>query len=69
MPWNDKHSVALRWEVFNVTNSTRFDFNDLSAASASESNNSIGIPPSSFGDYTHLMTNPRVMQFALRYEF
>ena len=67
MPWNEKHSVALRWEVFNVTNSTRFDFNDQNSSSASESNNSIAVP--NFGNYTHLMTNPRVMQFALRYEF
>ena len=41
----------------------------INASSASESNNSIAIPPASFGNYTHLMTNPRVMQFALRYEF
>jgi hypothetical protein len=67
MPWSDKQTVALRWEVFNVTNSTRFDFNDQNASSASESNNSIAVP--NFGNYTHLMTNPRVMQFALRYEF
>lgn len=67
MPWTDKQSLALRWEVFNVTNSTRFDFNDQNAGSASESNNSIAVP--NFGNYTHLMTNPRVMQFALRYEF
>jgi Carboxypeptidase regulatory-like domain len=67
MPWNEKQTLALRWEVFNVTNSTRFDFNDLNSASASESNNSIAVP--NFGNYTHLMTNPRVMQFALRYEF
>ena len=67
MPWNEKHSLALRWEVFNVTNSTRFDFNDQNSSSASESNNSIAVP--NFGNYTHLMTNPRVMQFALRYEF
>ena len=69
MPWNDKQTVALRWEVFNVTNSTRFDFNDANSSSASESNNSIAVPASVFGNYTHLMTNPRVMQFALRYEF
>jgi hypothetical protein len=25
--------------------------------------------PSAFGDYTSLLTEPRVMQFALRYEF
>ena len=67
MPWNENHSLALRWEVFNVTNSTRFDFNDQNSSSASESNNSIAVP--NFGNYTHLMTNPRVMQFALRYEF
>jgi len=67
MPWNDSHGLALRWEVFNVTNSTRFDFNDQNSSSASESNNSIAVP--NFGNYTHLMTNPRVMQFALRYEF
>jgi hypothetical protein len=67
MPWSEKHSLALRWEVFNVTNSTRFDFNDANAGSPSESNNSIAVP--NFGKYTHLMTNPRVMQFALRYEF
>jgi len=42
-------------------------FNDQNAGSASESNNSIAVP--NFGNYTHLMTNPRVMQFALRYEF
>ena len=67
MPWNENHDLALRWEVFNVTNSTRFDFNDQNSSSASESNNSIAVP--NFGNYTHLMTNPRVMQFALRYEF
>ena len=67
MPWNEHHNLALRWEVFNVTNSTRFDFNDQNSGSASESNNSIAVP--NFGNYTHLMTNPRVMQFALRYEF
>jgi hypothetical protein len=67
MPWNDKQNLALRWEVFNVTNSNRFDFNDQNSSSASESNNSIAVP--NFGNYTHLMTNPRVMQFALRYEF
>jgi Carboxypeptidase regulatory-like domain len=67
MPWSDKQTLALRWEVFNVTNSTRFDFGDVNSSSASESDNSIDVP--NFGIYTHLMTNPRVMEFALRYEF
>jgi Carboxypeptidase regulatory-like domain len=68
MPWSEKQSLSLRWEVYNVSNSTRFDFNDQSSAGSSESNNSIGVGQR-FGNYTHLMTNPRVMQFALRYEF
>lgn len=67
VPWSEKHSLVLRWDVFNVTNSSRFDFNDQNANSPSESNNSIAVP--NFGTYTHLMTNPRVMEFALRYEF
>jgi hypothetical protein len=61
MPWKDSQSLQLRWEVFNVTNSTRFD--------AQSTNNSIDSFGSSFGNYTRLLTNPRVMQFALRFEF
>jgi hypothetical protein len=61
MPWKDSHSLQLRWEVFNVFNTTRFD--PLSI------DNAIDSFGSSFGNYTRLLTNPRVMQFALRYEF
>ena len=61
MPWKDSQSLQLRWEVFNVFNATRFD--PLSI------NDSIDTFGSSFGNYTRLLTNPRVMQFALRYEF
>ena len=60
MPYAENHSVQLRWEVFNITNSVRFDVqshvSELDAVSQ-------------FGNYTGLLTNPRVMQFALRYEF
>lgn len=61
MPWTEKQSLQLRWEVFNITNSARFD--------AQSTNNAIDTYGSSFGNYTRLLTNPRVMQFALRYEF
>ncbi|HWZ98225.1 MAG TPA: carboxypeptidase-like regulatory domain-containing protein [Candidatus Dormibacteraeota bacterium] len=61
MPWAEKQSLQLRWEVFNVTNSVRFD--------AQSTNNAIDSFGSQFGNYTRLLTNPRVMQFALRYEF
>ena len=61
MPWKDTHSAQLRWEVFNVTNSKRFDPLSL--------NSSIDVFGNTFGDYTRLSTKPRVMEFALRYEF
>jgi hypothetical protein len=61
MPWTEKQSLQFRWEVFNITNSVRFDVQSL--------NSGIDTFGSSFGQYTRLSTNPRVMQFALRYEF
>lgn len=61
MPWTEKQSLQLRWEVFNITNSTRFD--------AQSTNNSIDTFGAQFGNYSRLLSNPRVMQFALRYEF
>jgi len=53
-------SLQFRWEVFNVLNLTRFDVQSLSL---SLTNNS------TFGNYTGLLTNPRSMQFMLRFEF
>ena len=60
MPWKESHSLQFRWEVFNALNLTRFDVATLTN----------GITNSStFGNYAGLLTNPRTMQFALRYEF
>jgi hypothetical protein len=60
MPWKESHSLQLGWEVFNVLNLTRFDVQSLNLSITNGS---------TFGNYTGLLTNPRVMQFALRYEF
>jgi len=60
MPWKESHSLQLRWEVFNVPNLHRFDVQSANL------NIDAG---QAFGLYTGLLTNPRVMQFALRYEF
>jgi len=54
------HSLQFRWEVFNITNGMRFN-----AASIAPELDVSG----SFGNYGGLSTNPRIMQFALRYEF
>jgi len=61
MPWSEKHSLQLRWEVFNVLNAVRFDPLSINAV--------MDYSGSTFGQYTRLSTSPRVMQFALRYEF
>ena len=60
MPYKETHSLQFRWEVFNVPNAVRFDVN-----SASLDVGNTG----TFGKYTSLLTQPRVMQFGLRYQF
>ena len=59
MPYAESHNLVFRWEVYNVLNLTRFDVQSVTTDIAS----------ASFGNYSGLLTNPRVMQFALRYEF
>jgi hypothetical protein len=60
MPYSEKHSLQVRWEIFNLTNTAKFDpytaSLDISIAGT-------------FGKYTDQLTPPRVMQFGLRYEF
>jgi len=64
MPWSEKQTLQFRWEVFNITNSVRYD------VQAGLINGSLGLGSGgSFGNYGGLLTNPRIMQFALRYEF
>jgi hypothetical protein len=63
--WKITESQALRftWEVFNVTNSVRFDVGTLQA-------NNGTFNQSSFGTFVApTLTLPRVMQFSLRYSF
>lgn len=60
MPYSEKHSLQFRWETFNLTNTPRFDVNDISL------DISVG---GTFGQYTSTLSNSRVMQFGLRYEF
>jgi hypothetical protein len=60
MPYSEKHSLQFRWEAFNATNSARFDPNSLSLNIGNQG---------TFGKYSDVLTQPRVMQFGLRYEF
>ncbi|HXH67778.1 MAG TPA: hypothetical protein VNI81_11300, partial [Candidatus Limnocylindrales bacterium] len=64
MPW-EGHSLQFRWEVFNVANLTRFNV----MAGLGDGAPSLQQSNTSFGNYAGLLTNPRVMQFGLRYDF
>jgi hypothetical protein len=56
----ERVKLRLRWDVFNVTNSVRFDVGSIGNRLDS---------PNNFGVYTQTLSNPRVMQVALRVEF
>jgi hypothetical protein len=62
--WTLKEDKTLKfsWEVFNVTNSVRFD-----AAGSLPNQDLVDI--TGFGKFNGELTNPRVMQFALRLAF
>jgi hypothetical protein len=59
---HEKQQVKFAWEVFNVTNSVRFDVNPLTSL---QNQTNIG----ELGVYGKTLTQPRVQQFSLRYTF
>ena len=65
MPWKDSHSIQFRAEAFNVSNTAKFDPNNVTVANVSLTLGS----PSTWGNYAETLTKPRVLQFSLRYEF
>jgi len=60
IPHTESHTLELRWSVFNVFNNTRFD------AFSMQDEWDV---PSTFGNYTRTLTNPRRMEFAGIYRF
>jgi len=74
MPW-EGHSLQFRWEVFNVTNTQRFEGLTIADLSLGPDPFLGGTPNSDFGRFTSTQTPlnetkaGRVMQFALRYQF
>ena len=57
MPWSESQSLQLRWETFNLFNHNSFGLP------------AVGITGATFGTITTSASNPREMQFALRYTF
>jgi hypothetical protein len=74
LPW-EGHQLQFRWEVFNVTNTQRFDGQTLADLSLGQDPFLGGNPTSDFGRFTSTQAPlgetkaGRVMQFALRYTF
>jgi hypothetical protein len=60
MPWNENHRLQFRWEAYNIMNTVRFDVYDISMDLSTAS---------TFGNYRSTLTEPRIMQFGLRYDF
>jgi hypothetical protein len=62
--WKIREGQTLKfaWEVFNVTNSVRFDTNTNTSLDN-------GSDDGSFGLYRRTLTVPRVQQFSLRFSF
>jgi Carboxypeptidase regulatory-like domain len=63
-PITESQSLKLTWQVFNVTNSPRFDVGTMNIAG-----NTVLSSQSSFGNFSSTLSNPRVMELALRYSF
>jgi hypothetical protein len=57
----EEKNLKFSWEVFNVTNTPRFD--------AAEAENLYTLTFGNFGAYGNTLSKPRVMQFSLRFEF
>ena len=62
--WNiwEHTSLKFAWEVFNVTNSVRFDVNPLTSLQVQTNSGQFGV-------YGKTLTQPRVQQMSLRYAF
>ena len=59
----EKMDIKFAWEVFNVTNSVRFDVNTLTSLDNGSADGT------SMGVFRRTLTTPRVQQFSLRVSF
>jgi hypothetical protein len=61
----ERQSLRLSADAFNLTNTPRFDVGTMQLGLAGNSLTN----QSSFGQFTSTLSNPRVLEFALRYSF
>jgi hypothetical protein len=66
MPWSEGHKLSLRVDAFNVTNTQRLTgFNTASLNTDPQ----FGTPPANWGNLTAIQGTPRILQWAIRYDF
>jgi hypothetical protein len=58
----ERSKLRLAWDVFNVTNSVRFDVNPILSLQNVAGNGSLG-------ETSQMLNKPRVMQFSMRYSY
>jgi len=63
-PITESQFVKFSWQMFNLTNTPRFDVGTMSL----NGNTSLS-SVTSFGNFSSTLSNPRVMEFSLRYSF
>lgn len=68
MPWSENHKLQIRWEVFNLTNTQRLTGPIADTTFGVDPQNG-GTPGVTFGNLTAIQGTPRIMQFAIRYDF
>jgi hypothetical protein len=59
---HEQNKLKFAWEVFNVTNSVRFDVNPLTSLQTQTNSGQFGV-------YGKTLSQPRVQQMSLRYSF
>jgi hypothetical protein len=71
MPYNEDHKVQLRWEVFNLTNTQRLAGPNITSRAGwgLAVDPQLNEPADDFGRIVEIQGTPRIMQFALRYDF
>lgn len=65
MPWNENHRIQFRAEAFNITNTQRFTGADTIFGLDPYRDT----PTNTFGNFSAIQGTPRVLQFAIRYDF
>jgi hypothetical protein len=63
---HESHTVRFAWEVFNISNSSRFDTSPISSLGGLNNTVTSGL---GFGVYSHQLVQSRKQQFSLRYDF